>query len=174
MPMWTLNSLSRCTVAVMVLGTLVGRSAAGAPATPAAPAVFDVGGRAPFLVVHAEGAQLYECKLTDSGGAWTFCEPIAALIKDGKTVGRHYAGPTWELDGGGAVKGKVLASAPGATSSDIALLKLDVVEHHGAGVLKDAALVLRLDTHGGVLTGACPIVGEVRAVPYSANYAFLP
>jgi hypothetical protein len=27
---------------------------------------------------------------------WTLREPIATLLLDGKTVGRHYAGPNWE------------------------------------------------------------------------------
>ena len=159
----------------MVFAILGGGPAAGAPAPVAAPAAFDVGGRTPLLVVHAEGAQLYECKpAAVAGDVWTFREPIAALIKDGKTIGRHYAGPIWELDDGGAVKGKVAASAPGATVVDAPLLKLNVVEHRGAGALKDATVVLRLNTRGGVLTGACPIVGELRAAPYSADYAFLP
>jgi hypothetical protein len=166
-----LSNLSRGSLYGLVLATLAGRWAVGASAPPAS---FDVGGRTPLLVVHAEGAQLYECKPTAGGGAWTFREPIAALIKDGKTIGRHYAGPTWELDDGGAVKGKVAATAPGATAADIPMLKLDVVEHRGAGVLKGAALVVRLDTHGGVLTGACPVAGQFRAVPYAADYAFLP
>ena len=37
-----------------------------------------------------------------------------------------------------------------------------------------ATVVLRLNTRGGVLAGACPTVGELRAAPYSADYAFLP
>jgi hypothetical protein len=171
--MSSFNRRSRWLLPALVLTITVGRSAAATP--PAAPAVFDVGGRTPSLVVHAEGAQLYECEPAASGGgAWTFREPIAVLIRDGKTIGRHFAGPAWELDDGGAVEGKVAASAPGATAADIPLLKLNVVRHRGAGVLKGAAVVLRLDTHGGVLTGACPVVGQLRAVPYSADYAFLP
>jgi Protein of unknown function (DUF3455) len=59
-----------------------------------------------MLTVHAEGAQIYECK-ANSGGkvVWQFREPIAALIADGKTVGRHYAGPSWEVADGSAVTG---------------------------------------------------------------------
>src|ERR1700745_2429501 len=46
---------------------------------------------------HAEGAQIYECKPGNEGKlAWVFREPIATLLLDDKTVGRHYAGPTWE------------------------------------------------------------------------------
>ena len=47
----------------------------------------------PIVTLHAEGAQIYECKTADDGKlAWAFREPIATLILDGKTVGRHYAG----------------------------------------------------------------------------------
>ena len=33
----------------------------------------------------------------DGALTWAFREPIATLFQDGKTVGRHYAGPTWEV-----------------------------------------------------------------------------
>jgi len=70
---------------------------------------------------HAEGAQIYECKPgSDDKLAWAFREPIATLILDGRTIGRHYAGPTWEQADGSAVVGKVAASAPGATADDVA------------------------------------------------------
>src|SRR5262245_2148623 len=58
--------------------------------------------------LHAEGAQVYECKAEAGGGlVWQFREPIATLLQDGKTVGRHYAGPSWEYGDGSAVVGKV-------------------------------------------------------------------
>ena len=42
-----------------------------------------------LAVVHAEGAQVYECKADAAGKlAWQFREPVATLIVDGKTVGR--------------------------------------------------------------------------------------
>ena len=148
---------------------------AAAQTTPVnAPAAFDVADRAAILVVHATGAQIYECKVGTSGATnWVFREPIATLIRDGGTIGHHYVGPTWELADGEVVKGKQSAAAPGATPSDEALLKLDVAEHRGSGVLKDAKLVLRLNTRGGVLKGECAKAGELRAEPYSADYAFL-
>jgi hypothetical protein len=143
--------------------------AAPALAAPAAPAAFGVADRATILGVHAEGIQLYECK----AGAWTFREPVATLIRGDETVGRHYAGPHWELADGSLVKGKVAMSLPGAGPDDAALLKLDVVENSGAGALKDATLVLRLNTHGGALKGDCAEAGAFRSVPYSADYLFL-
>ena len=50
---------------------------------------------------------------------------------NGKTIGRRYVGPTWELTDGSAVTGKAVSNAPGATAVDIPLLKLDVVNHQG-------------------------------------------
>ena len=65
---------------------------------------------------HAEGAQIYECKPgNESKLAWVFREPIATLLLDDKTVGRHYAGPTWEHGDGSAVTGKAVGNAPGTT-----------------------------------------------------------
>ena len=139
-----------------------------------APADFGVEGRTVILTVHGLGAQIYECKPDPSSGDhWVFREPIAALVKDGATVGRHYAGPTWAVDGDATLTGKLAKSAPGAGADDIPWLKLDVAQVRGEGVLKDAALVLRLNTQGGVLKGACDHPGELRASPYAADYVFL-
>jgi hypothetical protein len=161
------------TAALLSAGALA-TSASAQPAPNAAPAAFGVADRAVILVAHGVGAQIYECKPDASGhDAWTFREPVASLVKDGKTVGRHYAGPTWELSDGGAIAGRMAASAPGATSDDVPLLKLDVVSRHGGGALSDATLVLRLATRGGVLKGPCETSGDLRAEPYSADYLFL-
>src|SRR5712664_2158129 len=93
-------------------------------------------GETVVLSVHAEGAQVYECKAgTDGKTGWAFREPIATLMADGKTVGRHYAGPNWEYSDGSAVVGKVTASVPGTTPNDIPWLKLDVISRRGSGVL---------------------------------------
>ena len=131
-------------------------------------------GETAFLTLHAEGAQVYECKADQAGKlAWIFREPIATLLQDGKTVGRHYAGPQWELSDGGIVQGKVSAKAPGATPSDIPWLKLDAAAQKGHGALSDAMTIQRVNTHGGVLEGACDTAGAFRSVAYSADYIFL-
>jgi hypothetical protein len=52
---------------------------------------------------------------------------------DGRTVGRHYAGPTWEHVDGSSVQAKVIGNAPGATANDSPWLKLEVVERRGTG-----------------------------------------
>ncbi len=158
-------------MALAFAGLVLAPSAAGAAGAPAA---FDVAGRATLLSVHAVGAQIYECKRDGSGGtSWSFREPIAALMDGSRTVGRHFAGPTWEMADGQSITGKMAASAPGATPDDVKLLKLDAVAHKGDGPLSGATLILRLDTRGGQLSGACPMPGELKAEPYSADYVFL-
>jgi hypothetical protein len=131
-------------------------------------------GETPLLTVHAEGAQVYECK-ADAGGklTWQFREPIATLMADGKTIGRHYVGPTWEYVDGSRVQGKPSGRAPGASAADIPWLKLDGVEPHGPGVLAGVATIQRINTKGGQLEGACDAAGSTRAAPYAADYVFL-
>jgi hypothetical protein len=126
------------------------------------------------LSVHAEGAQVYECKAAADGKlAWAFREPIATLIVDGKTIGRHYAGPNWEHSDGSAVVGKSIGNAPGASASDIPWLKLEVTSRRGSGVLTGVTTVQRINTQGGKLEGACDKVGSFKSAPYAAEYVFL-
>ena len=131
-------------------------------------------GEATVLTVHAEGAQIYECRAgADGKPAWAFREPIATLLVDGKTVGRHYAGPNWEHSDGSAVVGKAAGNAPGATPNDIPWLKLEVISHRGSGTLTAATTVQRINTIGGKLEGACDKAGAFKSAPYSADYVFL-
>jgi hypothetical protein len=163
----------RCIRALLLLAIalLVVQADAALGQMPAAIAAPDA---TPIVTVHAEGAQIYQCKAGSDGKlTWAFREPIATLIADGQTVGRHYAGPTWEHADGSAVTGKVVANAPGATTNDIAWLKLEVVGRRGSGALSAATIVQRINTSGGALSGACDPAGALRGVPYFADYVFL-
>ncbi|HEX3117058.1 MAG TPA: DUF3455 domain-containing protein [Bradyrhizobium sp.] len=138
------------------------------PDTIAAP------GETIVLTVHAEGAQVYECKAgVDGKLAWAFREPIATLLADGRTVGRHYAGPNWEHSDGSAIVGKAAASVPGTTANDIPWLRLEVISRRGSGILAGVTTVQRINTQGGKLDGACDKAGSFRSAPYSADYIFL-
>jgi hypothetical protein len=133
-----------------------------------------------IATLHAEGSQVYECK-PKSGESpaqpaaliWQFREPVATLKSNGLQIGRHYDGPNWDYYDGSGVKGKVVASAPGATETDIPWLKLDVIEHRGHGILSNATAVQRINTKGGVAPGPCEIAGSLLLVPYSADYVFV-
>jgi Protein of unknown function (DUF3455) len=131
-------------------------------------------GETAALTLHAEGAQVYECKAGADGKlAWVFREPIATLLLDDKTVGRHYAGPNWEHSDGSAVVGKVAASAPGATANDIPWLRLNVIYSRGGGVFSGITTVQRIHTKGGKLEGACETAGIFGSASYAADYVFL-
>jgi hypothetical protein len=144
-----------------------------APRAEPLPAGIAVDGKTMVQTLHANGVQIYECKSNAAGTlAWTFREPLATLVKDGKTVGRHFAGPTWELTDGSAVVGKVAAQAAGETTNDIAWLRLDVASSVGEGGLSGVSAVQRLNTHGGVFAGSCERAGDFHLEPYSADYVF--
>lgn len=159
--------------AVLALVLLSGSLASAAAEAPL-PAAIAAPGETVALTVHAEGAQVYECKAGAEGKlAWAFREPIATLFVDGKTIGRHYAGPNWEHSDGSAVVGKVAGNAPGATADDIAWLKLQVVSSRGSGALTGVTTVQRINTKGGKLEGACDKAGSFKSAPYAADYVFL-
>jgi hypothetical protein len=169
--MMTLPSVRSAVLALLSMtAATVSVSAAETPLPDAIAAP----GETAVLTVHAEGAQVYECKAAADGKlAWGFREPIATLFVDGKTIGRHYAGPNWEHSDGSAVVGKVSGNAPGATAEDIPWLKLQVVSSRGSGVLTGVTTVQRINTRGGKLEGACDKAGSFKSAPYAADYVFL-
>jgi len=123
--------------------------------------------------VHAVGSQIYECEFDTVGNlVWQFREPVAALFVSGKTIGRHYAGPTWELIDGSVVSGKVISSAPPASTADIPILNLEVASRRGQGQLSIVSTIQRLNTRGGVAVGECSAHHTLLGVPYTADYAF--
>lgn len=155
---------------LLLLAATTGAASAAEPLPDAIAAP----GEAVVLSVHAEGAQVYECKAAADGKlAWAFREPVATLLADGKTVGRHYAGPNWEHLDGSAVVGKAIGNAPGATAADIPWLKLEVASRRGSGLLTPVTTVQRINTSGGKLEGACDKAGSFKSAPYSADYIFL-
>ena len=154
-----------CGVALIVS---TGTALADMPASIAAP------GEKIVATLHAQGAQVYECKAAQDGRlVWTFREPIASLFLDGKTVGRHYAGPNWEHMDGSAVVAKAAGRAPGATAKDIPWLKLEVTQQRGNGLLTGVTTIQRINTSGGVAEGACDKAGAFLSAPYSTDYVFL-
>src|SRR4051794_30084219 len=124
------------------LTLLAAALALSAAAEAQVPDAIAAAGETAVLTVHAEGAQVYECK-ADQGGklVWQVREPIATLMLEGKTIGRHYAGPTWEHSDGSAVTAKAAARAPGVSQRDIPWLKLEATERRGNGVLANAATI---------------------------------
>jgi hypothetical protein len=125
------------------------------------------------LQARGEGVQIYSCVKGDDW-AWKLKAPDATLFDENhKAIGKHFAGPTWRLDDGSEVLGKMLESKPQAGT--IPWLILMARSTGGEGRLSRVDAVRRTDTQGGV----APATGcdaehagaEVR-VPYSATYSF--
>jgi hypothetical protein len=155
----------------VVAGALIAFSA---PASSQVPAGIAAPDETVVVTFHAQGAQVYECKVgADGKTVWTFREPIATLLLNGKTVGRHYAGPNWEHIDGSAVVGKATSSAPGGTANDIPWLKLEVTDRRGKGVLTGITTIQRINTAGGVMQGACAKAGAFHSAAYTTDYIFL-
>jgi hypothetical protein len=132
-----------------------------------------------FLDARASGVQIYECAAKPgdaSSFAWTFRAPEAALTDaSGRSIGKHYAGPTWESTDGSRVVGEVKARDPGPDASAIPWLLLAAKSTSGPGVLEGTKSVQRLRTVGGNAPATpCGAANakEVARVPYTATYYF--
>jgi hypothetical protein len=141
----------------------------------------------------ATGVQIYVCSaksngLRDGGGEsapkdaadvsfeWTLKAPEADLFDaGGRAIGKHYAGPTWELMDGSEVVGKLKARADAPEPGAIAWLLLEAKSNVGHGLLTKVKSVQRLDTKGGQApAGGCDAarVGAESRVRYGATYYF--
>jgi hypothetical protein len=157
-----------------VLALMGSVAAAQAEGIENLPSTIAVKGGVPVARLQAAGAQIYVCAKNAAGALnWTFREPVAALLEEGTTVGRHFVGPTWEFVDGSRVVGEVVSKAPGATAKDISWLKLSVKDPPKSGLVAGATSVLRIDTKGGVFEGACDSEGELHSEPYAATYVFV-
>lgn len=158
----------------VVTAAILAVPTAGAPLMAAElPEEISVRGQFLATSVSAAGAQVYECKPTARGElVWQFREPVATLFINGKTVGRHYAGPIWEMTDGSTVSARTSGRTPGANEDDIPWLRLDVTSSSGTGQLAGITAIQRLDTRGGAADGPCDAAGKILSVPYEAVYAF--
>jgi hypothetical protein len=120
-----------------------------------------------LLKAKGEGVQVYGCV----NGSWTLQAPAADLLDEqSRVIGRHYGGPTWQLNDGSMVEGAVVSKqvSPEATSIPWLLLK----SVRGTGSLAAVQFIQRSDTHGGIApSGNCSQTTAVR-VPYTAMYSF--
>ena len=121
-----------------------------------------------ILEATGEGAQVYTCK--DS--RWVLKAPDAKLIgAGGKVIGRHFAGPTWRLNDGSEVKGKLIASQPAPDGKSVAWLLVGAVPGTGSGRFAEVAYIRRTETSGGAAPKEACTSGELP-VSYTAKYSF--
>ncbi|SRR6266498_1731883 len=170
-------------VVLLVVGQALSLPMSVAASAGAPPTVPEAIGVPPGSVLlfsrHAKGVQIYECR----NGQWAFHAPRAGLFdpQSHQPTGIHYGGidrgltpgPWWEsVDDGSRIRGGNAVSAPSPNANSIPLLRLEVVERQGTGVLSLISYIQRLNTVGGVgLTGGCA-AGAQRWVAYTADYYF--
>jgi Protein of unknown function (DUF3455) len=127
------------------------------------------------LRVHAKGDQVYVCQQGVTQSAWRLKEPDAQLFgSDGKLVGKHFAGPSWQMNDGSKVRGEAEANAPSPDRNSIPWLRIKVVNHDGTGVLSPVTTIQRINTKGGAAPLSCDEAhgGKELRVPYEADYLF--
>jgi hypothetical protein len=149
----------------------------GGPAGEVPAALKVPAGRRLVTTALAKGAQLYAC--ADAGGgafAWKLEGPDAELSDpQGKPIGKHYAGPTWEAADGSKVVGKVVAKADAPVPGAIQWLLMDAQSAGGPGAFAGVKSVQRVDTRGGVAPASgCDAqhAGAKARADYQATYRF--
>lgn len=121
-----------------------------------------------LLEAKGEGVQIYTC----ADSKWTLKAPDAKLLDaQGKVIGTHFAGPTWKLNDGSAVKGKAITTQPSPEAGSVAWLLLQAVPGSGSGKFADVTYIRRTETHSGAAPKEACTSGETRA-PYTATYSF--
>jgi hypothetical protein len=161
--------------------TLLGLAACASPLAEVPAALRPAAGEAHALSTAAWGVQIYECRAgaTDAAPAWTFVAPDAELYDaQGRPIGRHGAGPFWQVADGsrvvGAVKARVDAPVTGAIPW--LLLSAQTDRPNGPqGSLSRVTSIQRVNTAGGTAPVAgCTRanVGAIAKVAYTADYHF--
>ena len=139
-------------------------------------------GQKVLMATTGVGELTYECReKKDMAGQheWAFVGPTATLFSaDRKTVGKYYAGPTWEAADGSKVTGKQVAIAPsGPGNIPLQLVKVEpaTMTTAGNGAMTGVSYIQRLNTQGGVAPStACDMAskGRRQQVAYQADYVF--
>ena len=124
----------------------------------------------------ADGVQVYECRKAADASfpEWVFVAPEAKLVDAaGTTLGRHYAGPTWEAGDGSKVVGVVKAKVDAPDPRAIPWLLLETHSTGNPGLFAKVTAIQRVATVGGVApeTGCgTATIGKQERVPYTAQY----
>ena len=168
------------TTAVLLAAVLASCAASNIETNPLVPESIKVGAdQVLSLVTPAVGVQIYECgagKADPAKFEWVFKAPEADLFDaSGRKIGKHYAGPTWELNDGSKVVGEARGRDDGPTATAIPWLLLSAKSTSGNGVFGRTQAIQRLYTVGGKAPAeACnrARLGKAARVPYKATYYF--
>ncbi|MES2957746.1 MAG: DUF3455 domain-containing protein [Pseudomonadota bacterium] len=159
---------------------LLGLAACASPLAEVPAALRPAAGEVHALTTAAWGVQIYECRATaDAAPAWAFVAPEAELYDaQGRTIGRHGAGPFWQVADGSRVVGAVKARADAPVTGAIPWLLLSAQADRltgPQGSLSRITSIQRVNTAGGTAPVAgCSRsnLGAIAKVAYTADYHF--
>ena len=123
-----------------------------------------------ILHAYAEGVQIYQW----DGGAWAPRGPSATLYADADhtgVMGTHFGGPTWKSNSGSFVVGQLNKPCE-VGPADIPWLLLDGIRSKGPGIFEGVTSIQRVNTVGGRAPTTPGSQGELRSIPYTAEYYF--
>lgn len=130
------------------------------------------------LMVRATGFQIYVCRPDAEGRpAWTLKAPEAELFDEqGKAIGKHFGGPTWQLNDGSQITGKMIAKVDAPDAKAIPWLLVTVTSYSGRGALTRVTSIQRVNTVAGLAPESLsPTAVECRqsngAVEFKSSYS---
>jgi hypothetical protein len=104
-------------------------------------------------------------------GHWALKAPDAKLLNhEGSAIGRHFAGPTWQVNDGSWVKGRAVAKQVAPDKTAVPWLLLESVA--GTRRLAGVRFIQPTGTHGGNAPDGSCSQSAMRRVPYTATYFF--
>ena len=130
---------------------------------------------------YAKGVQIYNAQVIEGSDPvayqWVFASPSANLYNErNELVGSHFAGPSWQLNGGDKINGQQFTPAKtknvDAGSVDWLLLK-PKTGSISTGIFSNVEYIQRIATIGGKAPATPPAsASETTGVPYTAVYRF--
>ena len=155
-------------------------AAAAAACVPSlqVPTVLEPADASLALVAPARGVQIYECRVVrgqEDQYSWVFVAPEAKLYdRNGRIIGTHAAGPTWQASDGSKVVGKLVARVDAPTADSIPWLLLSA-RSEGEGSFQGVTAIQRVNTLGGIAPSRpcnAQMLGQQTGVHYTADYRF--
>ena len=120
--------------------------------------------------------QIYTCKQTSQGFAWSGPDPDAILENDKKTLTvHHYKGPTWEATDGSIVHSDGSLAKHFLPNNKDAVHWLELPAKGPAKQFAKVKVIQRVDTSGGIAPDKpCDAqhAGDQERVNYAATYLF--
>jgi len=121
--------------------------------------------------------QIYTCRPTNQGFAWSGPDPDAILMNDQKTLTlHHYNGPTWEATDGSMVRSDGSLARHYLPKDKDAVHWLELPAKEPTKKFGRVKFIDRIDTSGGLAPSDkpcdAPHAGDQERVSYSATYLF--